>query len=443
MYKFSLRKLLVNKNLNISTHFFDGPNLDNQIKKRIISCFSDNLMTKYSLLDNYEMGLPALVVIITSRNNAPYVRQNLKSVAIQNYPNFRIIYLDDQSDDGNYMLVDKISKELEIDNILSLVSMPERNRQGASRFRGYHMCDDDEIICMLDGDDWFYDENCLTRVAQEYKKGAMVTYGSYFRFANGKLGTHLYGPSEDFPKGVFKMRDFRNHRWVTQHLRTAYAGLFKRIRYLDLVDQDNKFLTVATDVCEMMPVLEMASPHIYKISSPTYVYNIDASNRHNSSYFRVNDFPEQKFIRQRAMAHIKATKKYPKIERGQIISGRQLKANYKVFNNLSEMNNYCNNIDYPSNIDYLIINGKDYSEDYLAKLVKYLDIYQLALLIEGLKTPNTRFVHSKHVGIVKYFGKPLVTGFCIFSPTLLGKILINDDKKRFTIDYQGTLISII
>ena len=32
-------------------------------------------------------------------------------------------------------------------------------KQAYSRYIAFKLCDDDEICCLLDGDDWLYDEN--------------------------------------------------------------------------------------------------------------------------------------------------------------------------------------------------------------------------------------------------------------------------------------------
>lgn len=397
----------------------------------------DPTFNRFQLLDDLEEGYPPMVVVIPSRNNSPYVSKNLQSVAFQQYPNFRIIYLDDQSTDDTVDLVKQYSHQYGIADKLKLVIMPERNRQGASRFRAYHMCDDDEIICMLDGDDWLYDIQVLSKVANQYKKGAMVTYGSYLRYHNGKLENFIYGPDENFDQSIRKTRDFRGHRWITQHLRTGYAGLFKRIRYLDLVDNHNNFLKVATDVCETMPILEMAFPHITKISSPTYVYNVDASNRHATSYFRVGEFPEQKMVRQKALRHIRVTPPYPPVSYRELFKARQLYPNYQYYSSLREaMKDIDNN-----NNDFTVIGeisqiDKTYNLDYL---VKILDACELPLLVIDKNLNNPRYVFSDKISIGQTSRLLINDGaFSILATDLLNHL---SSKKKF--DYTGYLLSIV
>ena len=147
-------------------------NISDDIKNIILDNCENDTFDRFSFLDKFENGQPSLVLVIPSRNNEEYVKKNLQSIAIQDYKNYRIIYLDDQSSDNTVELVKKTANQLGLTNRLKLVVMPQRNRQGASRFRAYHMCDDDEILCMLDGDDWLYNKQSLNMVAIRYKNGS-------------------------------------------------------------------------------------------------------------------------------------------------------------------------------------------------------------------------------------------------------------------------------
>ncbi len=81
------------------------------------------------------------------------------------------------------------------------------------------------------------------------------------------------GICKAIPDEIIKTNSFRKYNWVTSHLKTFYAGLFKRIKLYDL-QYDGKFFSMANDVAMMMPMLEMArNGHIKFISDILYVYN--------------------------------------------------------------------------------------------------------------------------------------------------------------------------
>ena len=392
-----LRHYLVNKSSIISLEELQQT-LPNFVLSKIENLVKDKQkVDKYKLLDITSNNLPSLVIVIPSWNNAKWVKHNLESILKQKYNNYRIIYIDDCSTDNTVNLVNFYVKKYNMQHRFKLVQQPSRNRQGCARFVAYHLCDDDEVICMLDGDDWLYDENSLLYIANEYKKGSMITYGCYKRYNNKNLETFVYCKNDYFPLEIIKNRNFRRYRWITQHIRTAYAGLFKRIRYLDLVDKNNRFFTVCTDLCEMFPVLEMASNRISLINNTTYVYNKDASNQHNTSYFRQNEFPQKKLERNNIESCIKNKSKYDLVPYNTLMMNRNLESSYSY--------------DVNSNTDYIIYTDDKLSRDIIKHLVRFIDICQLPLLTFNvdLINKNNIFVKGCYTGKLTTDIKQLTT----------------------------------
>lgn len=119
---------------------------------------------------------------------------------------------------------------------------------------------DDAIVVSLDGDDWLT-PGALERVQAEYDAGALVTYGS-FKYADGRPGfaRQLEG-------------DPRTSPWVTTHLKTFRAGLFRRIDPRHLQDAQGRWLEHARDLALMFPLLELAGPRAHFVPDVLYVYN--------------------------------------------------------------------------------------------------------------------------------------------------------------------------
>ena len=254
-------------------------------------------------------GNPKFVIVIPSYNNERYVEKNLLSIFQQKYPYYRVIYLDDNSLDNTYSLVSEIVSKYNKWDIFSLYRQRIRCYASGNRYFAYHLCQDDEILVMLDGDDWFSNHNVLTRLSIEYRKGSLVTYGSYRFYQNNRITDGIYG-NERFPNNVLKEKSFRHYRWTSQHLRTGYARLFKQIKIIDLMDLENNFLRCCTDLAEMMPVLEMASPKITMIPEPLYIYNKEASLQNNNSFFNQKKNPIERIYREYVENKIKNTDNY-------------------------------------------------------------------------------------------------------------------------------------
>jgi len=65
----------------------------------------------------------------------------------------------------------------------------------------------------------------------------------------------------------------RHYDWVTSHLRTFRAWLFKKILLEDFM-YGSYWLPCCTDLAIMWPLIEMAGEkHICRIETPVYEYN--------------------------------------------------------------------------------------------------------------------------------------------------------------------------
>lgn len=282
----------------------------------------NELIDRFKLLDRYESRELSFVFIIPSYNNIAYLVRNLGSVFAQKYVNYRVIYIDDCSVDGTYQMVKRLVTKYQMWDRFRLCRQPVRNYQSGSRFSAYHLCDDDEILCMLDGDDWLANSNVLAILNQIYRQGALCSYGSYRRLENGRLGMEVYG-NEDFPLEILKNREFRHYRWTSCHFRTGYAGLFKKIDLVEMLDLENRFIRCSTDLCEMMPVLEMSSPKIKKCLKVLYIYNKDASILNSNSFYQIQNNPDEKLYRDYVEHKIKSGKKYTRISLEELLLGRK------------------------------------------------------------------------------------------------------------------------
>ncbi|MES1224459.1 MAG: glycosyltransferase family A protein, partial [Bacteroidota bacterium] len=110
-----------------------------------------------------------LVIGICSYNNKNWYEKNLKSVFSQNYENFRVIYIDDNSPDGTGDLVENYLKVHNLENRVTLIKNKTRKNLGANHYNIIHSSYDDEIIVILDGDDWFAHNNVLQKVNEVYQ----------------------------------------------------------------------------------------------------------------------------------------------------------------------------------------------------------------------------------------------------------------------------------
>lgn len=217
-------------------------------------------------------------ILITGHNTEKWIGRCLLSALSQDYEDFRVVLVDDASTDWTPTIVESFKVWARhggrFKANLRLVTVSNEKRRGAlANYAGMmHLCSDDEVVVMLDGDDQLADDQVLNRLAREYADpDVWMTYGSFAydlesRQPNGDyMGICAQLPPDDHT---------RKTSWCASHLRTFYAWLFKKIDPKDLL-YEGKYYKVAWDLPLMCPMLEMAGPkHARFIPDVLYLYNL-------------------------------------------------------------------------------------------------------------------------------------------------------------------------
>ena len=127
--------------------------------------------------------------------------------------------------------------------------------------------DPEDILIVLDGDDWFATNRALERIAREYAEhGCWLTYGSWISNARRN-----HGRWPAYPEGT---TDFRRAEWRGTAVRTFRRWLWERIDDRDLRDDDDAYFRVVEDQAYMLPMLEMATTaRARHIADVLMVYN--------------------------------------------------------------------------------------------------------------------------------------------------------------------------
>lgn len=195
-----------------------------------------------------------LVIVTASYNNAAWYQWNLDSVVSQQYDNWRMIYINDCSNDGTGELVEKYITDHHLNGRITVIH--NQTRKGALQnfyetIHGY--CRDNEIILILDGDDRFAHPNVLSHINNLYQtRDIWLSYGQFKEYPSG-----VHGFCEPYPEIIVRRNGFRDFRSTPSHLRTFYAALFKKIKKEDLM-LEGAFFSMTADLATMFPMIEMA-----------------------------------------------------------------------------------------------------------------------------------------------------------------------------------------
>jgi GT2 family glycosyltransferase len=248
------------------------------------------LDTLYSIIRSPKQRLferaPKIHLFITHYNTVIYLQKCLESIFNQvcTIP-IQATLVDDASPDPyvSEFLDEWQKKEPER---LVIVRNKERVGKGVNLFRCLDAagCDPEDIVCVLDGDDWLANIYSLQTVVERYQNtNCWVTYGSYLP-SNGDTGFCTVPLMVEHYSSEMRGRGFRECSWIFSHLFTARAFLWNKLpRDLNLFNGKQTLYTA--DQIFNIPLAEMASSsRIQYINQVLMFYN----NENPMNDYKVN-----------------------------------------------------------------------------------------------------------------------------------------------------------
>lgn len=269
------------------------------------------------------------VVVVPSYNNSKYIEKNLRSIFAQDYENYRVIYIDDNSRDDTLEKAKTFLSELDKKGRATLIHNPINSGALANIYNAGHSCHDSEIIVLVDGDDYLAHENVLNVLNKTYANpNTWMSYGNYLDYPAFVQNPEI---CKKLPEKVIQKHAYRSSPWVTTHLRSFYASLLKEIELADLFYR-GRFYSMASDLAIMTPLLELASPHIAFIDQTLYLYN-----RENP----ISDHKINIAFQRECHAHIASKTPYPALKHLPIHNATKHTADLVIFSEDNPMGAYA------------------------------------------------------------------------------------------------------
>ena len=221
---------------------------------------------------NDESG-PTYCIIVPFYNANDFLYKCIESVKRQEYKDFRCLLIDDMSTDNSYEIAER---SIEGDSRFKLIKNTGKAYALKNIVEAIEVSStlpdtgDEDVIILLDGDDWFASSQTLTHLNSYYSDDSCwLTYGSYMLFPMGIPGPE---PSE-YPEDVINNNAYRKDSWRASHLRTFRRHLWNRLSLEDLKDDAGEFYKMTYDQAIMLPLLEMAGQRSHYIPEIMHVYN--------------------------------------------------------------------------------------------------------------------------------------------------------------------------
>jgi glycosyltransferase involved in cell wall biosynthesis len=214
-----------------------------------------------------------LVFIIPFRNVKDYISQCSNTLISQNYKNWIGIFCDDAS-------TDETSQNIPSDNRFQIRKNIERVTALPNIHNGIveSNLDDEDIICILDGDDFLIRADANDIINNLYQDETLLTYGQYM-WPNGTIGHCKPYTEQEF-------KNLRKGGYWASHIRTFKYKLYKELIKQDpelncYKNKNGEFYTITYDVAIMTPLMEIAGFKRVKFNpNPVYYYRLHQQNDH-------------------------------------------------------------------------------------------------------------------------------------------------------------------
>jgi FkbM family methyltransferase len=251
---------------------------------RRINNKEQNVYTSYGKQNRF-------VIVSPFWNAENYIEKCIKSVASQDYENYHHILIDDLSDDNGWNRAKDLIETFpeEIKEKFTLIKNPKNRgaiKNQLSAIKDYAA--DDDIIMLLDGDDWLVNNNSIFHYYNDiYNRGYEFTYGSMWSIAD-----NIPLIAQDYPKNVKNTRSYRNCKFTWNlpytHFRTFKAQLLNNINDNVFKDSNNEWMRAGADVPLFYNLIEAADPaKVY--CNKEIVYNYNDANPLNDYKVRADE----------------------------------------------------------------------------------------------------------------------------------------------------------
>lgn len=232
--------------------------------------------------------------IVPAYNASNTLARMLHSIVGQSYANWNVIVIDDVSSASHTAdCVDIVehfrSLTPEGCSIGYHINMTKK-WEVANVLSGISMCDDDDIICRIDGDDWLVDLDALYILNYAYEQTGSDAIWTAHRW--GFTDQNISAPMPDDA-------DPYSYPWVSSHLKTFRKRLINDINDVNFRGEDGEYIKRAGDQAIYLPILKRAKKRLF-VPRVMYHYTIDLEDptlfTKDDSKFQKN---EADFIRKR------------------------------------------------------------------------------------------------------------------------------------------------
>lgn len=313
-----------------------------------------------------------IVVISPFFNARDYLEDHIRSVAGQDYTNYRHILINDKSTDDSEIVIEQTLEELgdTISDRYTLITN-EVNKGAVynqiNTIREY-VDNPGAIVILLDGDDRLTnDPNVFNHINAWHEEGAEFTYGSCWSDAD-----NIPLVAQPYPKEVRRQKAYRQHKFnwgiPYTHLRTFRRHLLDGVDDSAFKNEEGEWFRAGGDVAVFYNLIEQADPDSimavadilchYNDLNPLNDYKVNATEQNKNAAVATKGTQEKTMEQNKRILIAIPTAKYIEVDTFKSIFDLQIPEGYEV----DFQYFYGYNIEQIRNliVNYVLNNGYDY-----------------------------------------------------------------------------------
>jgi len=213
------------------------------------------------------MNQTQFVFVVPTYNSSKTLKQSLFSVFAQSYHDWKMIVIDDCSDDQTSEHIQGLFELSGNKDKLTLIKNDCKKWEVENTLIGLSHCSDNDVVLRLDLDDFLIDNQALEILNQIYESNTQldVVWSAHRWFYDDELTfRNISGPLQ---KGV----DPYEHQWVSSHLKSFRKSLLNDVKDENYRNQYGCYFQRIGDQVFMLPALKKAREYMY-VPLPFYAY---------------------------------------------------------------------------------------------------------------------------------------------------------------------------
>jgi len=230
------------------------------------------------------------ILFVSPTYNSSYqLEECYESLKEQSNPNWEWVILNDMSNDDTFEIANRIAKS---DKRVIVVNHDHKKfaLKGIYDYLSFYDISDEQIVAILDGDDALCNENTVDLILSEYIKSSELDalWTAHSWDINGM------NISKDLPGNINPYQ----YPWVSSHLKTFKAGVFKKIKKENFQDLDSNWFKRGYDQALYLPILYLAKKRKF-LNEICYLYRINSNSLSFREDKETNQMSTIKLVRSR------------------------------------------------------------------------------------------------------------------------------------------------